>query len=1262
MLLSRIKSLLQPHVGDALNPASEAAPKTSLAETVHKALELADQVSSRVLKEVESVRERVDDISQQLRDRVNDVQDGLDQIGSVVSDRLTEFDEAVKDKMASIQAVVDEARNRLDGYDFSRLPGGHIAHMDESRQGGMHAINLEPLGTEQAPLAWNVSLTAFALHSLGLSAAGQEGGLVSAIDESGRILTVTDDGGLAVLRLTLLEPGQGGNRSGTWAVGYEQFHGLAHPLGLLPNDLLALPLFINSTGEDGKVSANLLTLALTDDGPKIQFSSNFLILDLLGNNLLNATAEVTGGSFLAFMHKLVLDDNYQLDFTPAAMLQDLAQAAQNTLINTLSLDNLDALLDLASLLVNKDLGSDLKALLDGPLISLILGNQKDALLDVVDKYLDLTDTRRAVEGEGPATGELNVNFGLDGAATAHTRPVGWKLIHGDATPSATGWSVSGVRAMFDLLKVRASGHEDVRLTVTAAADENVFPPQTLLIRAGEVDVMTLRMTSDQGTYGYSIEQHTGLSHDQGGVFNTVLGLFQKLVGNNIDQGVEGLVDGIINSLTAGLGSVIQDLIGGVIGDIKALLLDALSIENITSTLSTDNLLYLPLPYITLDGDGDMAPNLLFHAIKDSVPSIVSLPENLLVAESDLAVGAFAGSDAGHVRENVGRGDSNEAVAQGQFSIKSFDGVGSVTVDGVVLWKDGQSVGTVNGHHGELIVTAITDNGDGVHTVHYQYSLTAAAEHVAPAQGADASRTLANPDEAERFVFIVADGDGDITETALAVAIQDDIPHPGSIAYSHTLNTDEFYYDGWTMQGALPLRYGADGPAQDQAFRIATRPSAGQPSQYLTPDADGQITVAGRYGDLLIDAESGQFSYVLDQARAEAAEPPKGYFETQVLPFTYDFRTPTTDATTFTGTLFSDVSGFKGKSWSDGNARAGLNSSALKSWMASSAATVAKDDQGFGVAGNAGNTLSSDGNKVGSGMQNLFTKITETLLMSLKEPAHELSIGFGDVTIGESGTVFFYDVEGGYLGSKSFGGLNIFADDFNSVQVTENEFSSAVGSFLVAPGTGSFTIESVSVPLPQQVWVEAPDQTFILRDEFSYILTDADGDQVEGFLGFDLGEPVFGDIAASDMQILVKGSPDGGVLHGGEQDALIVGGSGDDIIHVGAGHNQVWGHEGADVVVWSDVLFTAGSDQVMDFDFSEGDRLDYSALDCDAVQDLSLEGDVLSFTLKSGSAERSVDVHLKHAPDLAAVTAEYAASSPGEQQDLLMNLMKDISVV
>ncbi|MDL2330145.1 type I secretion C-terminal target domain-containing protein, partial [Desulfosarcina sp. OttesenSCG-928-A07] len=371
----------------------------------------------------------------------------------------------------------------------------------------------------------------------------------------------------------------------------------------------------------------------------------------------------------------------------------------------------------------------------------------------------------------------------------------------------------------------------------------------------------------------------------------------------------------------------------------------------------------------------------------------------------------------------------------------------------------------------------------------------------------------------------------------------------------------------------------------------------------------------------------------------------GHYETQVLPVTYDFRTSMD--------LFGDVSAFKGRGWSNSKAEDGLNSSTLQAWMKANTATVSKSASGLGVSGNAGTLLSFDGNKIGSAKY-LTYAITEAVLMTLIQPTDELSISFGDVTFGERGTVFFYGADGDYLGTKAFGGLNIFSNSFSGVDVAENEFSEAIGSFLVIPTIGSFTVASMTVSETQEVWVGPEDTSSNQMEVFSVALS-----------GVGVSEDTVDDaenLDSSDIQMLIEGTANGGILNGGENDALIKGGSGDDVIYAGEGNNQIWGNDGADTFVWTDDHLGIGLDEVMDFDFEEGDRLDLSALVKSTVSDLSLEDNVLSFSIESDAGQKTVDVHLSNVPNLEAITAEYIASNGAEREDLLTDLINTLSVV
>ncbi|MDL2328759.1 hypothetical protein LJC71_03280, partial [Desulfosarcina sp. OttesenSCG-928-A07] len=650
----------------------------------------------------------------------------------------------------------------LTEYDFTQAPGTQWAHTDESTVTAAKLISLEDFGTA---LSWNASLSALALNAVELSAIGQNGKLISSVDQTGTILSISDQSGLSVLRLTLLAPGQDANNTETWAVSYEPFHGLAHPVGGLSSDLLVLPLFVNSTGADGTATPNALTLAITDDGPKTQLASNFLILEVLGNSLLDAVSGASGGTFMDFVQKVIFDENGNMGFNLGPAVQDIVTAAQDSLgslldfsdMTNMNPESLDAILDLVSVLVNDDLGTDLKDLLNGFLATMALGSKKAEYLEMVESYLNLTDTTRTVESSDVVTGVLNVDFGFDGAATATTNSLGWETLHGEAAPAAVGWSVGGVQAVFNLFQIRASAYGDTPLTVTAG-DDNTYPPQVLQVHAGDVEVMTLSITYKNGVYGYAIEQHTGLGHAQDSVINTILDLVQDQMGQTIDTALAGIVNNLVDSITADMSALVLGFIRNDIAAVRTALINALSTENIVNTFSTDNLLLLPLPYLTMDGDGDFGANLVLHGVKDAAPMVSASSNTLVVSAADMGTGV------------------DESSATGSFTVQSFDGIGTVTANGVSIWESGHSTGHAESLYGELEITGVTHGGGNAWTVNYAYTLTST-------QGAAA---------AESFVLLVADGDGDFAQgkTTVNVTIQEGSANP--VLYASTLFGDAVY--------------------------------------------------------------------------------------------------------------------------------------------------------------------------------------------------------------------------------------------------------------------------------------------------------------------------------------------------------------------------------------------------------------------------------------------------------------------------------------
>ena len=1181
------------------------------------------------------------------------------------------------DANAWLGGVYDAVRESIRVVDEDvNIPSVHVAFKDETDAAqGASLISLTYLDEKNlASMAWNSALTQRAIDALGLAASGKAGGLLSVTDASCRVLEILDaDGGL-VLTLTLLAPGEGENVDGeNWAVRYEQSGGLAHPLGgLAHNDALLLPLFADSISDAGLHVPNAIGIAITDDGPKPQFSSNFLILDALGNDLLSDVNDITGGSVGDLLHRAVFDENGKVDLDLDKMVEDIRNAGSNALSGALSLDNEEAIKDLVSVLIDRDLGQGIKDFIQNNILMILVPQAtKDSLCDTVDSWLNYNDTRRPVEGTEDAQGSLNVDFGLDGPATEHTRPLGWELLHGDAEPAPVGWSVAGVQAMFDLMQIRASLYQDTRLVLSVASDDNSYPPQKLVAMAGDVEVMTLEVDSSvPGQYGYVIHQNTGLCHDQNSLLNTLLGLVEST--GDYDAQLASLVDMIMEGLESALGSFSGLVLGALDTDLKALLQETLTVEHIVKTFSTDNLLYLPLPYITMDGDGDVSANLAFHAIKDSVPLVEGRPAVLVVAEADLDVAPYVGSDAAHMADNAGRGGTDESLAEGSLVVQAFDGIGPVMIGETLVWDGSGSHGAVAGKYGSLEVTGVDDLGGGRYQINYLYSLERAALHEAPALDADLNRKLAGEDAEESFIFTITDGDGDFVNASVVVEIVDDIPHPINVVDDGPLARIVFETQpevtGIGAEGVIPLNYGADGPSgggDKPAFQIGLRPVGNGEIEYQSVAEDGRIVIEGKYGDLYVDPESGEYHYVLDQEKVESAEP-GGHYETQLVTKAYDLSDSAVTPQNLTGILYDSIEAFKGKNYSDAMVQNDLASGTFASWRNSSKATVSNTSQGFGVAGRAGGILTSDGDKIGFGLSG-FALIHEAVLVHLVAASSSLDLTFGDMGGTDLGKVFLYGEGGSYLGTRYFGSGNANHD---SVTIYDGDFDVPVKSFLVVPQTGNFTLESISVPEAQEVWVPNSGDDLRLTEDFSYILTDADGDSAGGNLKLDLGNPDDMDFQMGDR---IFGDESDALIVGSGYNDTIVGGSGNEMILAGGGSNEIWGGEGADTFAWNQASLAPGKDKIMDFSTQEGDRISFSQLldhgdsldrflvDHIANATVAKHDEIMSFTIEGPGTVRQVAIHFtdRQTPDFGNMVLQYVEAGFQEQEEIAMQIIKSI---
>ncbi|MDL2216719.1 type I secretion C-terminal target domain-containing protein, partial [Desulfovibrio sp. OttesenSCG-928-M14] len=85
------------------------------------------------------------------------------------------------------------------------------------------------------------------------------------------------------------------------------------------------------------------------------------------------------------------------------------------------------------------------------------------------------------------------------------------------------------------------------------------------------------------------------------------------------------------------------------------------------------------------------------------------------------------------------------------------------------------------------------------------------------------------------------------------------------------------------------------------------------------------------------------------------------------------------------------------------------------------------------------------------------------------------------------------------------------------------------------------------------------------------------------------------LQGGDKDDVIIGGLGNNLLVGGDGNDYIQGGTGNDIIYGGKGDNILFGGGGADLFVWTVDDLDGGYNRIMDFSFSEGDKLGFADL-------------------------------------------------------------------
>ena len=215
----------------------------------------------------------------------------------------------------------------------------------------------------------------------------------------------------------------------------------------------------------------------------------------------------------------------------------------------------------------------------------------------------------------------------------------------------------------------------------------------------------------------------------------------------------------------------------------------------------------------------------------------------------------------------------ETEASASMTITAHDGLGTITIGGVTVVRDGQLVETVvpDGEVGRLTVNALEYTGKGTWRLDYTYTLTGATGHKGPDEGESSDRNYLSGKR--EFTVEVTDRDGNVSDEdkatgTITVDIRDDVPYANS---DFNAVTEGDPNDGKDVtasgnvitgaQGELVVDTSADIKGADGATVTGIANSTGEKGT-----GEGSFTIEGEYGKLTINPD-GSYTYTLDETNS-----------------------------------------------------------------------------------------------------------------------------------------------------------------------------------------------------------------------------------------------------------------------------------------------------------------------------------------------------------------------------------------------------------
>ncbi len=285
-------------------------------------------------------------------------------------------------------------------------------------------------------------------------------------------------------------------------------------------------------------------------------------------------------------------------------------------------------------------------------------------------------------------------------------------------------------------------------------------------------------------------------------------------------------------------------------------------------------------YQITDGDGDTSTATLTIGIADAPTVITFVPGDregdggTVVYEADLA--ARAGETPGSAF------DGDAAATNGTITFTAIDGIGSVSIGGVVVTPGSLPQTIASDATGTLVVTGYSyDPATGQGSVTYVYTLI--------------DNTLAGDGSTVSFALVITDADGDAATDVLEIDIVDDAP-------TARADSDSVTEDGPTVANGNVLTGvgGNDTNATDGVADVQ-----GADGATVTAVAGGTVgqPLAGAYGSLTLNSD-GSYSYALNNA----AQPVQGLAAGETLTETFTYTITDGDGDSSTTTLTIIING------------------------------------------------------------------------------------------------------------------------------------------------------------------------------------------------------------------------------------------------------------------------------------------------------------------------------------------------------------------